>query len=121
MPLAELADINATTGPAMIRNENGLLTGYVYVDMAGRDVGGYVEEAAAVLVASVHAAAGLRRSSGAASTRTCCACASGCARGAASRSFLILVLLYVNTRSLVKTRDRLLAVPFSAVGAVWFL
>ena len=29
----------------MIRNENGLLAGYVYVDIAGRDIGGYVEDA----------------------------------------------------------------------------
>jgi copper/silver efflux system protein len=32
-------------GPSMIRNENGFLAGYVYVDIDGRDVGGYVEEA----------------------------------------------------------------------------
>ena len=38
-------DIRTVTGPSMIRNENGLLVGYVYVDIAGRDVGGYVEDA----------------------------------------------------------------------------
>ena len=37
------------TGPSMIRNENGMLTGYVYVDVAGRDVGSYVEEARRVV------------------------------------------------------------------------
>ena len=37
IPLAQLADIRATSGPAMIRDEDGMLTGYVYVDMAGRD------------------------------------------------------------------------------------
>ncbi len=45
VPLAELAEIKLVSGPAMIRDENALLTGYVYVDLAGRDVGGYVEEA----------------------------------------------------------------------------
>ena len=45
IPLAQLAEIRLVSGPAMIRNENGLLSGYVYVDMTGRDIGGYVEEA----------------------------------------------------------------------------
>ena len=42
---AQLADIELVQGPAMIRDENGFLAGYVYVDIAGRDIGGYVEEA----------------------------------------------------------------------------
>jgi Cu(I)/Ag(I) efflux system membrane protein CusA/SilA len=49
VPLAQLADITLTEGPAMIRNEDGLLTGYVYVDVTGRDMGGYVEEARRVI------------------------------------------------------------------------
>ena len=43
IPLAQLASISAASGPAMLRNENGLLTGYVYVDITGRDPGGYVD------------------------------------------------------------------------------
>ena len=38
-----------TTGPAMIRDEDAMLTGYVYIDVAGRDIGGYVEEAKQVI------------------------------------------------------------------------
>ncbi len=45
IPLAQLADIGVSAGPAMIRNEDGLLAGYVFIDVAGRDLGGYVEEA----------------------------------------------------------------------------
>src|SRR5215475_4699409 len=45
IPLEELADIQLVHGPAMIRDENGMLNGYVYVDVSGRDIGGYVEEA----------------------------------------------------------------------------
>ncbi|MCM8776402.1 MAG: CusA/CzcA family heavy metal efflux RND transporter, partial [Candidatus Omnitrophica bacterium] len=45
IPLVQLADIRLVSGPAMIRNENGLLSGYVYVDVAGRDIGSYVKEA----------------------------------------------------------------------------
>ncbi|MCX8118471.1 MAG: CusA/CzcA family heavy metal efflux RND transporter [Desulfobacterota bacterium] len=45
VPLGQLAEIRHTTGPAMIRDEDGMLAGYVYIDVAGRDIGGYVEEA----------------------------------------------------------------------------
>ena len=45
VPLAQLADISLTTGPAMIRDEDAMLAGYVFIDVTGRDIGGYVEEA----------------------------------------------------------------------------
>ena len=45
IPLGELAEIRTSSGPAMIRDEDGLLTGYVYVDIAGRDPQSYVAEA----------------------------------------------------------------------------
>ncbi len=45
IPLAQLADIRVTTGPAMIRDEDGMLAGYVFIDVTARDIGGYVEEA----------------------------------------------------------------------------
>jgi len=49
IPLGQLAEIYHTTGPAMIRDEDAMLTGYVYVDVTGRDIGGYVEEAKRVI------------------------------------------------------------------------
>jgi Cu(I)/Ag(I) efflux system membrane protein CusA/SilA len=45
VPLAQLAAITLTPGPAMIRDENGQLAGYVYVDTATTDIGGYVDQA----------------------------------------------------------------------------
>src|SRR5204862_6677745 len=45
VPLAQLAAITLTPGPAMIRDENGQLAGYVYVDTATSDIGGYVDRA----------------------------------------------------------------------------
>ena len=45
VPIEQLADIQVVTGASMLRNENGFLAGYVFVDVAGRDIGGYVEEA----------------------------------------------------------------------------
>jgi Cu(I)/Ag(I) efflux system membrane protein CusA/SilA len=49
IPLAQLADISVTTGPAMIRDEDAMLTGYVFIDVTGRDIGGYVEEAKKII------------------------------------------------------------------------
>jgi Cu(I)/Ag(I) efflux system membrane protein CusA/SilA len=45
IPLAQLADIRVTTGPAMIRDEDAMLAGYVFIDVITRNIGGYVEEA----------------------------------------------------------------------------
>jgi len=45
VPLGQLADIRLATGPAMIRDENAQLAGYVYPDVATRDIGGYVDSA----------------------------------------------------------------------------
>jgi Cu(I)/Ag(I) efflux system membrane protein CusA/SilA len=44
IPLSEVATIRPTSGPAMIRDEDGLITGYVYIDVAGRDIAGVVED-----------------------------------------------------------------------------
>jgi Cu(I)/Ag(I) efflux system membrane protein CusA/SilA len=49
VPLGQLAQITMTTGPAMIRDEDGLLAGYVYVDTGTGDIGGYVDDAKAAI------------------------------------------------------------------------
>jgi Cu(I)/Ag(I) efflux system membrane protein CusA/SilA len=49
IPLGQLAEISLTTGPAMIRDENAQLAGYVYIDTATRDIGGYVDRARAAI------------------------------------------------------------------------
>ena len=53
VPLGQLAAISLTTGPAMIRDEDGQLAGYVYVDTASNDIGGYVERARRVITEQV--------------------------------------------------------------------
>ncbi len=58
VPLAELADIVLVPGPVMIRDENGQLAGYVYVDTATRDIGGYVDAAKRAIAAKVHLPSG---------------------------------------------------------------
>ncbi|MGE0230126.1 MAG: efflux RND transporter permease subunit, partial [Dehalococcoidia bacterium] len=58
VPLGQLADVSLTTGPAMVRDEDGQLAGYVYIDTDTRDVGGYVEAARAAVAERVALPAG---------------------------------------------------------------
>ena len=73
-------------GPAMLRDENGFLAGYVYVDIAGRDIGGYVEEAKKLVRGAARRCRRATSCSGAASTRTCCGSASASRSSCRSRS-----------------------------------
>jgi Cu(I)/Ag(I) efflux system membrane protein CusA/SilA len=120
LPLSDLARIGIATGPAMIRNENGLLTGYVYVDISGRDPDSYIAEAGQLLRNRLKLPTGY-------------SIAWSGQYEAMQRVkerlklvvpvtlFLICLFLYMNTGSMSKTMIVLLAVPFSAVGAIWFL
>ncbi|MDE2291795.1 MAG: efflux RND transporter permease subunit, partial [Elusimicrobia bacterium] len=120
IPLAELADIELRTGPAMIREENGMLAGYVYVDVAGRDIGGYVEEAKARVARELKLPTGYALQwSG--QYENMVRVERRLKLVLPLTLFLILLLLHLNTRSWVKTGIVMLAVPFSLVGAVWFL
>ncbi len=120
IPLAQLADIRMTTGPAMIRDENGMLVGYVYVDITGSDVGGYVEEAKAAVARSVNLPTGYTiQWSG--QYENMLRVRERLKIVVPVTIFIIFVLLYMNTRSAVKASIVMLAVPFSLVGAVWLL
>ncbi len=120
VPLSELAELKFVQGPAMIRDENGKLTGYVYIDVAGRDIGGFVKDAKKIIREKVAVPKGYALSY------------SGQYENMArvrdrlmvvvpATFFLIVFLLYMNTKSWIKTGIVILAVPFSLVGAVWFM
>ncbi|MCL5966836.1 MAG: efflux RND transporter permease subunit [Deltaproteobacteria bacterium] len=118
VPLAQLADIKLVQGPAMIRDENGFLAGYVYVDLAGRDVGGYVEEAKAAVEKKVPLKTGyVLQWSG--QYENMLRVRERLKLVVPVTLALIFVLLYMNTRSAFKASVVMLAVPFSAIGAVW--
>jgi Cu(I)/Ag(I) efflux system membrane protein CusA/SilA len=120
IPLAQLATIRATSGPSMVRNENGLLTGYVYVDITGRDPSGYIEEADRLLREKVKLPPGYAVSwSG--QYEAMQRVKERLTVVVPLTLLLILLLLYANTRSLSKTLIVVLAVPFSAIGAIWLL
>ncbi|OGP73552.1 MAG: cation transporter [Deltaproteobacteria bacterium RBG_16_49_23] len=120
IPLSQLAAIKVSSGPSMIRNEDGLLTGYVYVDVSGRDENGYIEEAGKLLREKVKLPPGYAISwSG--QHESMQRVKERLIVVVPLTLFLILFLLYLNTRSVTKTLIVLLAVPFSAIGAFWFL
>jgi copper/silver efflux system protein len=120
IPLSELASVRTHTGPAMIRDEDGALTGYVFVDTGSRASGDYVAEARKVLDAHLKLPQGYVVSwsgqfESAQRVRARLMVVVPVTLG------LILLLLYSSTRSAAKTMIVILAVPFSAVGAVWLV
>jgi Cu(I)/Ag(I) efflux system membrane protein CusA/SilA len=109
-----------TAGPAMIRDENGMLSGYVYVDMAGRDIGGYVEDLKSVVRDKVALPPGYTIA------------------WSGQYEFMqrvrerlqifvpltlvsIFILFYLTFRSVAETLMVMLGVPFAFVGGVWYL
>ncbi|MCX8072879.1 MAG: CusA/CzcA family heavy metal efflux RND transporter [Candidatus Binatia bacterium] len=120
IPLGQLVDISVRPGPSMIRSENGQRTAWVYVDMAGRDLGGYVREAKRIVADEVPLPQGYNR------------VWSGrfeYLQKANERLMLVVpltllvvvVLLYIANGSWFRVAVVLLAVPLSLVGAFWLL
>ncbi len=120
VPMGEVAEIVLNRGPAMIRNENGMLVGYVYVNVAGRDVGGYVEEAKRAVRQELKLPVGYSLAwSG--QYESMLRVRERLKLVVPATLALIFLLLYLNTRSAFKASVVMLAVPFSLVGAVWLL
>jgi Cu(I)/Ag(I) efflux system membrane protein CusA/SilA len=122
VPLSQVAALRMTSGPAMLRDENGLLAGYVYVDLeeGTRDIGGYVEEARRVVGERLRLPPGYTLQwSG--QFENMLRVRERLKVVVPVTLFLIFLLLYANTGSLARAGIVLCAVPFSAVGAVWLL
>ncbi|MEK7474171.1 MAG: CusA/CzcA family heavy metal efflux RND transporter [Candidatus Coatesbacteria bacterium] len=120
IPLGELAAISLKTGASMLRNENGLLAAYVFVDFTDPDIGGYVARAKRAVAEQVRLPAG---------TTLLWSGQYEYMQRVAKRLKLVVpitlsivfFIIYLSTRSLVKTSIVLLAVPFSAIGTIWLL
>jgi Cu(I)/Ag(I) efflux system membrane protein CusA/SilA len=120
IPISQVAEITTTTGPGMIRDEDGKVAGYVYVDVAGRDIGGYVTDAKKMLKEHLRLPAGYSIAfSGQYESMERVKARMGIV--VPITLFIIFILIYLNTGSYIKTFIILLAVPFSLVGAVWIL
>ncbi|WP_439494357.1 efflux RND transporter permease subunit, partial [Bosea sp. (in: a-proteobacteria)] len=120
IPLGEVAKIERKRGATTIRTENGQLAIYIFVDIAGRDLGGYVREAQGAIAKAVQLPTGYR------------VAWSGqfeyLERAEARLKIvvpvtlaIIFLLLYLNFRRLTETLIVMLSLPFALVGGVWLL
>jgi len=118
--LSELAELQIKKGPPAIRSENARPNAWVYIDLKDIDVGTYVENAKKIIAEKIEIPAGysliwsgqyeyMERSS------------KRLAMVIPITLLLVILLLYINTKSWIKTGIILLALPFSMVGAIWYL
>ena len=120
IPISMLADITYKTGPPSIRNENGQLVGFVFVDITSEDIQGYVNAASKRISERVKFPAGYYIQ-WAGQFEYLLSAEKRLAIAVPFTLLIIFLLIYMNTKSLVKTAIVMLAVPFSLVGAFWFL
>jgi copper/silver efflux system protein len=120
VPLGQLARIETVMGPPMIKSEMGSLTGWVYVDVDTRDVGGYVDTAKAAVAREVRLPAGY--------TLKWTGQYELLERVRARLAYilpltvaLVFVILYLNFKGVAQTLIVMAGVPFAAVGAIWTL
>ena len=124
VPLGQLVEIKTTSGPPVIRNENGALTGWVYVDMAGRDIGGYVNDAKKAVAAKLEKAGLLPagyRFEWSGQYEHMLRVRERLKVVVPITLALIFVLLYLNFKSVPETFIILLSIPFAMTGSIWLL
>lgn len=120
VPLGDVARIELTRGATSIRTENGQLAVYVFVDIAGRDLGGYVAEAQEAVAREVTFPPGfyvawsgqfeyLQRAEAKLKVVV------------PVTLLLIFLLLYLNFRSMTETLIVMLSLPFAVVGGIWLM
>jgi len=120
VPLGQVAAIRQVAGPMVVRTEDAQPTAWVYVDVAGRDIGGYVADARRMVESMVTLPTGYSMSwSGQYEYM----------QRAKERMMLVIpatlaiivLLLWFNFRSIGETLIVLLSLPFALVGGIWFL
>ncbi|WKZ32235.1 MAG: efflux RND transporter permease subunit [Thermodesulfobacteriota bacterium] len=120
VPLSQVALIEVRKGPAAVRTENALLTNWIFVDVRGRDIGGFVQDAKAAISENIEFPPGyyavwtgqyeyMERAYG--KLKVIVPLTLG----------IIFLLLYLNFKSVTECLIILLAVPFSLIGAAWTL
>jgi Cu(I)/Ag(I) efflux system membrane protein CusA/SilA len=120
IPISQIADIQISTGPPMIRDENGSLSAFVFVDIEGKDIGRYVEDAKKIVREKVNLPPGTALE-WAGQYRYLQRAMEKLKLVLPVTFIIIFILLYMSTKSLVKVGIVFLAVPFSLIGAVWIL
>src|SRR6185369_3471400 len=120
VPLGQLARLEIHAGPPMIKSENAQPTAWVYVDIAGRDLGGYIAEARRVVAQQVVLPPGYTLLWSGQFEFWEKTIPRLVAAGVLTM-FAIVLLLYASTQSWLRVAIVMLAVPFSLIGALWLL
>jgi Cu(I)/Ag(I) efflux system membrane protein CusA/SilA len=120
VPLGQVAQVRITKGAPSIRTENALLSAYIYVDLRGRDIGGYVADARKAVADQVKLPPGYYV--------TWSGQFEYMERAIQKLKivipvtlFVIMVLLYLNFRRMTETLIVMLSVPFALVGGIWLI
>lgn len=118
IPLGELATMEVTDGPPMLRSENARLTGWVFVDIAGRDIGTYVAEAAELIRKKVALPPGYSiQWSG--QFEQMIEARERLSIAIPAAALIILVLLMLHFGRLDRTVIIMLSLPFGLIGGLW--
>jgi Cu(I)/Ag(I) efflux system membrane protein CusA/SilA len=122
VPLASLADVRVTTGPPMIKDENGVLVGYVFADIdpTQRDLGGWVDDAKALVASQLALPAGYRLQ-WTGQYEFLAAMEARLRYVIPLTLVLVVALLYLSMRGWAQTFLVLASLPFAVAGSVWLL
>jgi len=120
IPLAEVADIRIENGPGMIKTENARLNGWIYIDIEGRDLGSYVQDAQQTVVDKVKLPAGYSISwSG--QYEFMVRAVERLTVVVPITLVIIILLLYMNFRNLAEVAIIMGTLPMALVGGFWLL
>jgi copper/silver efflux system protein len=120
VPLGQVARINEVTGPMVVRTEDAVPTAWVYVDVAGRDIGSYVAEAKRMVEEGIQLPPGYRMEwSGQYEYMLRARETMKVVVPAVLLS--IFILLYLNFRSAAEPLIIMLSLPFALVGGLWLV
>ncbi|MBT4989913.1 MAG: efflux RND transporter permease subunit [Rickettsiales bacterium] len=120
IPLGELATIAFTEGPPMIKSENARLTGWVFVDIAGRDIGSYVADAQKIVADKVKLPAG-NSISWSGQFEQMLEAEKRMRIAIPSAILIIFLLLMLHFGSVDRTLMVMISLPFGLIGGVWAL
>ena len=120
VPMEQLADIRLITGPPSIRDENGMLAGFVFVDTKGIDLGSYVNHARKLIADNVKFPPGYFIAWGG-QYQYMLAARQTLKLVIPLTLLIIFVLLYLNFRNPVEVFIVLLTLPFAMVGSIWLM
>jgi Cu(I)/Ag(I) efflux system membrane protein CusA/SilA len=120
IPLAEVADIRIDTGPGMIKTENARLNGWIYIDIEGRDLGSYVQNAQQVVTDHIKLPPGYSISwSG--QYEFMVRAVERLTTVVPITLLIIVLLLYMNFRNMVEVVIILGTLPLALIGGFWLL